>query len=300
MTVKTSSFRSNLLIGASIGSMLLAGVAEAQSGRGRGGASVNPADAAIRAAQEQAQRQVQTNTASQRAIQSFRRAAEGRAAMQQAQAAARAAARAAQNNVPNGLGQGGLQVANGVALDPSLWVGANGPAQTTGADGRTVVTVGQTESKAILTWDSFNVGRETDLVFNQQGNADWVALNRVNAGTDPTRILGNIKADGSVYIINRNGIIFGGASQVNTRNLIASTADIATDQFLNRGIYSQLAGANYVPVFTNAGGKVTVEAGAQITTHTPKTVVDGVARLPGYECRLDHHRQGANAASRRR
>lgn len=272
---KTRSLRSKLLIGASIGSMLLAGVAEAQSGRGRGGASVDPADAAIRAAQEQAQRQAQSNTASQRAIQSFRRAAESRAAMQEVQAAARAAAKAAQNNVPNGLGQGGLQVANGVSLDPSLWVGANGPAQTTGADGRTVVTVGQTESKAILTWDSFNVGRETDLVFNQKGNADWVALNRVNAGTDPTRILGNIKADGSVYIINRNGIIFGGASQANTRNLIASTADIATDQFLNRGIYSQLAGANYVPVFTSAGGAVAVEAGAQITTNAPKAVVDG-------------------------
>lgn len=275
MTAKTTLLRSKLLIGASIGSMLLAGVAEAQSGRGRGGASVDPADAAIRAAQEQAARQAQSNAASQRAIQSFRRAAEGRAAMQQVQAAARAAAKAAQNNVPNGLGQGGLQVANGVPLDPSLWVGANGPTQATGADGRTVVTVGQTESKAILTWDSFNVGRETDLVFNQKGNADWVALNRVNAGTDPTKILGNIKADGSVYIINRNGIIFGGASQVNTRNLIASTADIATDQFLNRGIYSQLAGANYVPSFTAAGGAVTVEAGAQITTHSPKSVTAG-------------------------
>ncbi|MNH44664.1 hypothetical protein D3C79_1068930 [compost metagenome] len=37
--------------------------------------------------------------------------------MTDAQAAARAAALAAQSNIPNGLGQGGLQVAEGVTLD---------------------------------------------------------------------------------------------------------------------------------------------------------------------------------------
>src|SRR3546814_4317736 len=79
---------------------------------------------------------------------------------------------------------------------------------------------------------SFNVGRETDLVFDQKGNTNWVALNRVaDINADPTKILGTVKADGSLYIINRNGILFGGASQVNTRNLIAFTADISNIQF---------------------------------------------------------------------
>lgn len=287
MTVKTRSPRSprslrhQLLIGASIGSMLLAGVAQAQDTRGRGGASVNPADAAIRAAQQQAARAAQTNSASQRAVAAFRRAAEGRAAMQAAQVAARAAAQAAQSNVPNGLGQGGLQVAEGVVFGPdgkpiegSLWIGANGPTQSQGTDGRTNVAIDQTQKQAILNWDSFNVGRETDLTF-KQGGADWVALNRVtDVNADPTRILGSIKADGTVLILNRNGIIFGGASQVNVRNLVASSAALSDDQFLTRGIYSQNAG-NYVPSFTAAGGAVTVEAGAQITTHTPTSVTAG-------------------------
>lgn len=282
MIAKTRSFRHQLMIGASVSSMLLAGFAHAQDGRGRGGASVNPADAAIRAAQAQAQRQVQANTASQRAIQSFRRAAEGRAAMQNAQNAARAAARAAQSNVPNGLGQGGLQVAEGVVFGPdgkpvngTLWIGANGPTQSQGTDGRTSVAIDQTQQKAILTWDSFNVGRETDLSF-KQGGTDWVALNRVtDVNADPTRILGSIKAPGTVLILNRNGIIFGGASQVNTRNLVASTANITNEQFLNRGIYSSLPSGAYLPSFTGAGGAVTVEAGAQITTHAPTSVTSG-------------------------
>ena len=280
------SLRRRLLVGASLGSLIVAGAAEAQNRGGfgsRGGAGANPTAAVTQAIQAEVGRATQASSASQRAIASFARAAATRQAMTDAQAAARAAALAAQSNIPNGLGQGGLQVAEGVTLDPSLWVGANGPTQTTGADGRTTVTVGQTEQKAILTWDSFNVGRETDLVFNQKGHSDWVALNRVtDASADPTKILGSIKADGSVYIINRNGIIFGGASQVNVRNLIAATADISNIQFLERGITSNsVPPVNWwespilVPVFTDAGGDVTVEAGAQITTAKPATVVEG-------------------------
>ncbi|MNX23867.1 Heme/hemopexin-binding protein precursor [compost metagenome] len=280
------SLRRRLLVGASLGSLIVAGAAEAQNRGGfgsRGGAGANPTAAVTQAIQAEVGRATQASSASQRAIASFARAAATRQAMTDAQAAARAAALAAQSQIPNGLGQGGLQVAEGVTLDPSLWVGANGPTQTTGADGRTTVTIGQTEQKAILTWDSFNVGRETDLVFNQQGNSDWVALNRVtDASADPTKILGSIKADGSVYIINRNGIIFGGASQVNVRNLIAATADISNIQFLERGITSNsVPPVNFweapilVPVFTDAGGAVTVEAGAQINTAKPATVVEG-------------------------
>ncbi|VXA93964.1 filamentous haemagglutinin family protein [Brevundimonas sp. G8] len=284
MIFQAHSLRNRLLIGASLGSMLLAGVAEAQSGRISGGrsAGVDPGAAAARAAQTQAVRQGDATAATRRALESFTRAAATRQAMTNAQTAARAAAFAAQSNVPNGLGQGGLQVGSGVTLDPSLWVGANGPKQTVGADGRTLVTVDQTREKAILTWDSFNVGRETDLVFDQDAS-NWVVLNRVNdVSADPTRILGNIKANGSVFIINRNGVIFGGSSQVNVRNLVASTADISNIQFMERGIHSNvvLPPEFYLPpitlpAFTNAGGDVTVEAGARIQTIAPATVVEG-------------------------
>jgi filamentous hemagglutinin family protein len=277
MKSKPRALRRSLLVGASVGSLMIAGVAAGQAARlfaGRGG-SADPAAAAIRAAQTQATRAAQTSTASTRAIQAMRRAADTRAAMSAAQAAARAAAQAAQSNIPNGLGTGGLQVAQGVATDPSLWLGAKAPVQAASEGGRTAVSVEQTQSKAILTWDSFNVGRETDLSFRQNG-ADWVALNRVtDVNADPSRILGTIKAIGSVYILNRNGVIFGGASQVNVRNLVAASAALSDDQFLNRGIYSPLSGANYLPAFTNAGGKISVEAGARITTNTPTSVTAG-------------------------
>lgn len=284
MMFQAHSLRNRLLIGVSLGSMLLTGVAEAQNSRISGGrsAGADPAAAAARAAQTEALRQGDANAATRRALENFTRAAATRQAMTDAQTAARAAAFAAQSNVPNGLGHGGLQVAEGVTLDPSLWVGANGPKQTVGADGRTLVTVDQTRDKAILTWDSFNVGRETDLVFAQDAS-NWVVLNRVtDVSADPTRILGNIKANGSVFIINRNGVIFGGSSQVNVRNLVASTADISNIQFMERGIHSNVVippefwlPPITMPAFTDAGGAVTVEAGARIQTTAPATVVEG-------------------------
>lgn len=275
MIANSRSLRQKLLISVSLGSLLFSGVAEAQSGRiSRGRAGVDPAAAAARAAQQQATRQAETNSATQRAVAAFRRAAETRAAMQNAQNQARAAARAAQSLVPNGLGEGGLKIAGDIEIDPNLWQGADAPVESEGEDGRTVVTVGQTESKAILSWDSFNVGRETDLVFDQQGNADWAVLNRV-FDINPSRIEGSITADGTVMVMNRNGVIFGGSSSVNVRNLIAASADIANDAFLESGIYSGLAGQNYVPSFTDAGGAIKVEAGAQITTSEPESVTAG-------------------------
>lgn len=280
------SLRNQLLIGASLSAMLLGGVAQAQSqsgwSRGRG-AGADPAAAAARAAQDQAVRQTQTNSATQRALDAFRRAAQTRTQMQDAQVRARIAAQQAINNVPNGIGQGGLQAAPEIEIDPSLWVGANGPAQSAGANGRTNVTVDQTEQRAILTWDSFNVGRETDLTFNQQG-ADWVVLNRVRDAS-PSQIHGSVNAKGTVLILNQNGILFGGASSVNVRNLVAATANITDEQFLNRGIYSNLTNSQYLPSFTGAGGAVTVEAGARITTHAPTSVTQsgGYVLLMGTE-----------------
>ncbi len=151
----------------------------------------------------------------------------------QAQEAARTATRAVAQSIPNGLVAGGLRpVANPVAaaLDPTglnTWQGALLPTQNViGAS--TTVTVQQNEARALLSWESFNIGRDTTLVFDQQKNKDWIVLNRVVNSVAPSQILGNLKADGTVLVINQNGILFGPTSQVNTRSLIASSLDIGS------------------------------------------------------------------------
>ncbi|MDE1172151.1 MAG: filamentous hemagglutinin family protein [Parvibaculaceae bacterium] len=179
------------------------------------------------------------------------------------------------STIPPGLAAGGLQVAAGAVPGSSLWRGADAPVQQGGANG-TRVDIHQTASQAILNWETFNVSKDTTVVFDQQGQASWVALNRVQDPSGaPSRILGQIRADGSVYLINRNGVVFGGSSQVNTHALVASSADIADAQFLANGIYASQSGASYVAGFTGAVGAVDVEAGAQITTNAPQSVTDG-------------------------
>ena len=154
-------------------------------------------------------------------------------AILQAQAAQRAAQQAGISNIVNGLGVGGLQAntnnaANCVNASSCLWQNADVPTQTRTGDSYNV-TVKQTAKKAILSWDSFNVGAQTTLNFDQSqgtqkdGLNDWVALNRVSASASPSQIMGKIKADGSIYLINPNGIIFGAGSQVNVHSLIATS-----------------------------------------------------------------------------
>jgi len=149
--------------------------------------------------------------------------------MRTLQSSARAAAGA---SVPDGLTTGGLKVLTGAN---AKWTGATAPVQ----NGNTV-TIKQTESQALLHWETFNVGRKTTLTFNQKAGGDdsgkWIAFNKVfDPSGQPSQILGSIKADGQVYVINQNGIVFGAGSQVNTRTFVASSLPI-NDNLVSGGL----------------------------------------------------------------
>jgi filamentous hemagglutinin family protein len=145
--------------------------------------------------------------------------------------------------VPNGLAGGGLQVATGVPKNlshikpgehPGLWTGANLPTQSKSGDGSVDVTIVQTKQQALLNWKTFNIGKKTTLTFDQSagGNSitDWIAFNKINDPSGrPSQILGSIHSGGQVYVINQNGVIFGGSSQVNTHTLVASALHINQD-----------------------------------------------------------------------
>lgn len=124
------------------------------------------------------------------------------------------------------------------------------------------MTIQQTAPKAILNWKQLNLGRGESLTFDQGGNRTWAALNRIH-DANPSVISGNVKADGHLYFINTNGIIFGNGAQINTGSLTASTLDV-TDELFDKGITSDPKKS----VFNGTGGFVTVEQGAAITAAT--------------------------------
>ena len=247
------------------------------------------------------------------ATDSLARTAQAIAAVQAMQVAARSLATSGANNlgrdpnhpgqtlpnVPDGLAPGGL------VLDLSvLRQGADAPTQSA-ANGRTEVTVTQTAQQSLLTWQNFNVGKATTLRFDQSAGGDrvseWIAFNQVNDPSGvPSQILGAIQAPGQVYVINQNGIIFGGSSQVNVHTLVASSLPV-NDNLVARGLlnnpdqqflFSSLsfgAGANGTPAFspkpastpTGASGEISVQAGARLSSPTTAEHVGGRIALLG-------------------
>jgi filamentous hemagglutinin len=193
-------------------------------------------------------------------------------------------------DVTNGISTNGLQVASGVGTDPIKWQGADLPTETTDLQGLVDVGIRQTAQQALLQWQTFNVGKNTTVTFDQTaGGANsnqWIAFNQITDPTgNPSQILGQIKAQGQVYVINPNGIIFGGSSTVDVNTLTVSSLPINNNliargllnnpdsQFLFSGL-SLLAGLNGTAAFTptpppsstGVYGDITVQAGAKITT----------------------------------
>ncbi|MBF0622288.1 MAG: filamentous hemagglutinin N-terminal domain-containing protein, partial [Magnetococcales bacterium] len=94
----------------------------------------------------------------------------------------------------------------------------------------TKMTVTQTSNKAIIDWRSFGIKAEESVNFDMSASA--TVLNRVT-GNDMSKIFGKLQADGTLILVNANGILFGKSATVDVGNLVATTADINNADFLS-------------------------------------------------------------------
>ena len=106
-----------------------------------------------------------------------------------------------------------------------------GGSATVSNPGSANVVVNQQSNKAIINWSLFNVGTNEKVQFVQP-NSGSITLNRVVGGLGPSMILGTIDANGRIFIINRDGILFGPGAVINTAGLLATTHDIRNDDFM--------------------------------------------------------------------
>src|SRR3954447_26713377 len=106
-----------------------------------------------------------------------------------------------------------------------------GGAATISGQGGPAVVVNQSTGSAVINWNTFNIGVNESVRFNQP-NSSSVALNRVVGGLGPSEILGSLTANGRVFIINRDGVLFGPGAVVNTAGFLASTSDIKNSDFM--------------------------------------------------------------------
>ncbi len=92
------------------------------------------------------------------------------------------------------------------------------------------LTIDQSSTKLAIDWRSFSIGAGESVTFNQP-SAQSIALNRI-LGTDPSVILGNLSANGQIFLLNPNGVLFGAGAQVDVGGIVASTLGLSNADFL--------------------------------------------------------------------
>ncbi|MCD2514265.1 YDG domain-containing protein, partial [Comamonas endophytica] len=179
------------------------------------------------------------------------------------------------------LGWGGAALAN-----PVGGVVTAGSAAISSAPGSTTITQGS--QNAAINWQSFNIGAGESVRFVQP-NANAVALNRV-VGGDPSSILGSLSANGKVFLVNPNGILFGRGASVNVGGLVASTLNITDSDFM-AGRYrfagSGTAGVNNQGRIDAPGGYVALLGANVSNTGVIAARMGSVALAAGQAVTLD-------------
>ena len=92
------------------------------------------------------------------------------------------------------------------------------------------LTIQQASQRAAINWQSFSIGQDATVNF-QQPNAAAVILNRV-VGTEQSVIDGALKANGQVFLLNANGVLFGKGARVDVGGLVASTLNLSDADFM--------------------------------------------------------------------
>jgi filamentous hemagglutinin family protein len=90
------------------------------------------------------------------------------------------------------------------------------------------LTVKQSSTTGIINWNSFSIGKNNGVMFD---NGSGATLNRVTGG-NLSSIAGSLHATGSLYLINNAGVIVSGTGHVVTGgNFVASSGNITNSAF---------------------------------------------------------------------
>ncbi|MFB0551997.1 MAG: filamentous hemagglutinin N-terminal domain-containing protein, partial [Phycisphaerae bacterium] len=113
-----------------------------------------------------------------------------------------------------------------------------GSAAVVQADNTTNVQM--VSNRAVISWDSLDTSYNETLNFLKESN--FAVLNRVITG-GPTRFDGSLFAEnGSVFIVNTQGLVFGPTAYIQANEFVGSSLDITNTDFMN-GQYT-FAGGN--------------------------------------------------------
>lgn len=165
--------------------------------------------------------------------------------------------------------------------------------QVTAGSGRitrsgSTTTIEQDSARLAIHWHSFGIAAGETVRFVQPGPGA-IALNRV-LGTEASEIYGRLIANGQVFLLNPNGVLFGPTAQVSVGGIVASTLDLSDADFLaGRTVLHGSSGSvrNEGSIRAADGGYIALVGGS---VHNDGTLVADrgmVALAAGSRVRLD-------------
>lgn len=151
-----------------------------------------------------------------------------------------------------------------------------------------VMDITQSSQNAAINWQGFDIA-SGEAVNIAQPNSSAVVLNRV-LGADPSAIMGTLTANGRVFLVNPNGVLFGQNASVNVGGLVASTLAIGDGDFMaGRYNFAGAGDGNIVNQGTiNADGGHIALLGANLSNQgTLQANLGSVALVAGDAVTLD-------------
>jgi filamentous hemagglutinin family protein len=138
------------------------------------------------------------------------------------------------------------------------------------------LTVKQVSQRLVADWNSFDIGRNAAVHFDQPGSSAS-ALNLIH-DRNPSLILGTLTSTGQVFLLNGSGMIFGKTAQVNVGGLVASSLDMDRQAFMNgRNILKNMGDAGAV---LNEGA-ITAMPGGVVALIAPQVTNTGTITATG-------------------
>ena len=124
----------------------------------------------------------------------------------------------------------------------------------------------QSTSKAAIDWQQFSIATQESVRFIQPDTSS-VALNRV-IGVDPSLIYGQLTANGSIVLVNPTGIVVGPSGRINVFSFLASTLDIANQDFMSGNYsFSQQFDASLASILNQ--GSISAASGGSVSLIAP-------------------------------
>ena len=188
------------------------------------------------------------------------------------------------------LGFAGLSPTYGLATDlPTGGQVVLGTGQI-GTPSPNQMVIDQHTDKLAINWQTFDIAAGNKVTFNQPGT-DSIALNRV-LGSDGSTIMGQLDANGRVFLLNPNGILFGADAAVNVGALVASNlslsdADFAAGNYRFKGDGNNASVINQGAITAAQGGAVALLGGTVSNQGVISAKLGTVALAAGNQVTLD-------------